>query len=356
MKRSVILVLTVLILCSMALPGAQAAFKAIGPFSVESHDDGSFVLTDGIGRRIYLVPRGKTPPSGASPHDVVRIPVKSVASDSARDTSLLSALDAMDKVTAVTGKPRDWTIPYIHDGLIKGTIVSLGQSNGLDYEQLAKVKPDVFFTWDESLIPMMDELGIPTVITNTEMARDLDTQIGFARYLAPFFGSLRQADDYVAKVYAALDKIKTKTRQAKTKPKVIWGDVYSKRVLVEPGNSWAAQIVEAAGGDYLFADVSGDTCLEIALERFFSSGNEAEVMITYRTPRQGMATKARMRATNRTVAGIKPLKNGKVFYPLKHYRQSADKLDEILVDLAAIIHPELYPGHQLRYFAEMREE
>ncbi|MCB2190073.1 MAG: ABC transporter substrate-binding protein [Deltaproteobacteria bacterium] len=355
MKKSILVFLALLIISLAAPLPPRAAFRAIGPFSVESHEDGSFIITDGIGRRIYLVPRGKTPPPGVPPQEVVRIPVKSIASDSARDTSLLLALDAINTVKAVTGKPQDWTIPYIHQGLVQGSIVSLGQSHGLDYEQLAKVKPDVFFTWDESLIPMMDELGIPTVITNTDLARDLDTQIGFVKFLAPFFGSHRQADDYVAKVYTALDGIKTKTQQADSKPKVIWGDVYSKRVLVEPGNSWAAQIVQAAGGDYLFADVSGDTCLEIALERFFSSGNEAEVMITYRTPRQGMATKARMKATNRTIAGIKPLNSGKVYYPLKHYRQSAQKLDEILLDLAAIIHPELYPGHQLRYFAELQE-
>lgn len=79
-------------------------------------------------------------------------------------------------------------------------------------------------------------------------------------------------------------------------------------------------------------------------------------MITYRTPRQGMATKARMKKTNKTIAGIRPLNGGKVFYPLKHYRQSADKLDQILVELAAMIHPELYPGHKLNYFAEMPEE
>jgi len=79
-------------------------------------------------------------------------------------------------------------------------------------------------------------------------------------------------------------------------------------------------------------------------------------MITYRTPRQGMATKARMKAANQIIAGIRPLRSGKVFYPLEHYRQSLDKLDEILVDLAAIIHPELYPDHRLRHFAEMPEE
>lgn len=259
MKKLLALWGTVLILSLAVTSASWAAFQAIGSFSVESKADGSYVITDGIGRRIYLVPRGKTPPPGLPPQQVVRIPVQSVASDSARDTSLLLALDALPTVKAVTGQAKDWTIPYIRQGLADGSIVSLGQSHSLDYEQVAKVKPDVFFTWDESLIPMMDELGIPTVITNTDMARDLDTQIGFVKFLAPFFGSQPQADDYVAKVYAALTGIKQKTRQAQSKPKVIWGDVYSKRVLVEPGNSWAAQIVQAAGGDYLFADVSGDT-------------------------------------------------------------------------------------------------
>jgi hypothetical protein len=40
-----------------ALP-VQAGFTAIGPYSVESRDDGSFIVTDGIGRKIYLLPRG----------------------------------------------------------------------------------------------------------------------------------------------------------------------------------------------------------------------------------------------------------------------------------------------------------
>lgn len=236
-----------------------AGFTAIGPYSVESRKDGSFVVTDGIGRHIYLVPRGQQAPPGLQPKDIVRIPVKSLATDSWRDTSLLVALGTIDTVKAVTGKTDDWTIPQIHNGLKDGSVVSLGQRHGLDYEQLTKVKPDVFFTWDESLVPLLDELGIPTVITNTETARDLDTQIRFINYLAPFFGKQKEADEYVTRTYAALEEIKAKTSRVSKKPRVIWGDIYSKRVLVEPGNSWAAQIVEAAGGDYLFADVAGDT-------------------------------------------------------------------------------------------------
>jgi iron complex transport system substrate-binding protein len=238
---------------------ALAHFEAIGPFSVDSRTDKTYVLTDGLGRNLYLVPRGQKAPAGVNPAHVVKTPVKKVATDSKRDTSLFVALGAIDRVKAVVGKPKDWTIKRVKKGLQNGSVVSLGLSHGLDYERLAQVKPDVFFTWDESLVPIMEEFGIPTVITNTDTARDLDTQIRFVYFLAPFFNEFAKADKYVERVYRALEQIKAKTVKVTQKPTVIWGDVYSKRVLVEPGNSWAAQIVEASGGEYLFSDVSGDT-------------------------------------------------------------------------------------------------
>lgn len=259
MKKIAIMAWVLLAVWSAGLLPAQAGFKAIGPFSFESRDDGSFVAIDGIGRRIYLLPRGRKAPPGVRPTEIVRIPVRSVATDSWRDTSLFLALGVIGTVKAVSGKPDDWVIPQIQNGLKKGSIVSLGRRHGLDFERLAELKPELFFTWDESLVPMMDELGITTVIVNSETARDLDTQIRFIDFLAIFFGKQKEADEYVARTYAALKAIKAKIKGVKKRPKVIWGDIYSKRVLVEPGNSWAAQIVEAAGGDYLFSDVSGDT-------------------------------------------------------------------------------------------------
>jgi iron complex transport system substrate-binding protein len=53
------------------------------------------------------------------------------------------------------------------------------------------------------------------------------------------------------------------------------------------------------------------------------------------------------------LAGVKPLKQGRVYSPLAKYAQSGDRLDEILTDIAAILHPECYPGHKLSYFREL---
>ena len=56
---------------------------------------------------------------------------------------------------------------------------------------------------------------------------------------------------------------------------------------------------------------------------------------------------------NPLLASIRPLKHGKVYAPLPHYVQSGDRLDEILTEIAAILHPECYPGYQYRYFEEL---
>jgi iron complex transport system substrate-binding protein len=56
---------------------------------------------------------------------------------------------------------------------------------------------------------------------------------------------------------------------------------------------------------------------------------------------------------NPLLRGIRPLQSGKVFAPLPHYIQSGDKLDEILTEIAAILHPRLYPGYKRRYFMEL---
>jgi iron complex transport system substrate-binding protein len=56
---------------------------------------------------------------------------------------------------------------------------------------------------------------------------------------------------------------------------------------------------------------------------------------------------------NPLLADIRPFKKGKVYAPLPHYTQSGDHLDKILTEIAAILHPEVYPDYQYRYFTEL---
>ena len=133
----------------------------------------------------------------------------------------------------------------------------------------------------------------------------------------------------------------------------MWGDIYEKRVLVEPGNAWVGELVGLSQSDYLFDDVYGTSCIEIAVERFLYSGEDADIMFTYRNRESGATSKAALARMNPLLKDIRPFTHGKVYAPLPHYAQSGDRLDEILTEIAAILHPEVYPDFQQQFFMEL---
>jgi iron complex transport system substrate-binding protein len=100
------------------------------------------------------------------------------------------------------------------------------------------------FTWNADIIPALEDLKIPAVITNTDTAKGLETQIKYVKFVSPFFQKEKEGDVFVEKFIKTVDLIKSKTSNIKNRPSVIWGDVYNKRVLVEPNNAWPP-----AGGD-----------------------------------------------------------------------------------------------------------
>jgi iron complex transport system substrate-binding protein len=92
------------------------------------------------------------------------------------------------------------------------------------------------------------------------------------------------------------------------------------------------------------------------VERFLYSGKDADILFTYRTKEDVATSKAALARMNPLLEDIRPLTQGKVYAPLPHYIQSGDRLDEILTEIAAILHPEVYPGYQYRYFMELPDK
>lgn len=252
-----LMVLAALIGCSSNL-GESAKFINIGEFSIKTAPGGIKEIRDGAGRTLVLVPRGQTPPQGYAAHQIIEIPVRRVVAYSGYDISLLNALGVLPQVLVGVTKEKDyWVIPEIVSGMEQGRITYVGESQAVDFEELKNTQPEVVFTWDQAAIPILAELEIPAVITTAPVAMDLDTRLQFARFLAVFFDRGKEADAFVKRVYQSVERVQQKTEGVTERPVVAWGDIYNKRVKVEPGNSWAAEIILSAGGQYAFDDVYG---------------------------------------------------------------------------------------------------
>jgi iron complex transport system substrate-binding protein len=348
-------VLCLLTACDQITEKAREDFINMGDFAIEgkaTHTE----ARDGAGRILALVPRGQPHPPGFAPTRVIETPVRRVVVYGFFDVGILKALGEAESVVGVTTPEKGWFVEDIKKGFAEGRIAFVGEPDAIDYERIKTLKPDMVMTWDPSIVPMMDELGIPVLVTSTPLATCLATHIRFAQFLAPFFGREREAKAFYERVAGSLEGIRERTK-GRPKPKAMWGDIYEKRVLVEPGNAWVAELVGLAQSDYLFDDVYGTSCIEISLERFLYSGKDADIYFTYRSVKDGIVSKAALVRMNSLLASLKPLgPDGRAFSPLPHYIQSADRLDDILVEISAILHPDAYPDYTLQFFVDLPDK
>lgn len=335
---------------------ARPAFLQIGEFAVHRISANRTEVRDGAGRTLILIPRGAPVPDDCDPRHVVRTPVKRVAAYGYFDVAALRMLGVLDEVlVGVTVPEKEWArcSADVARGMREGRTAYLGDASSIDFERLKQMEPDLVLTWDPSSLPLLDDLHIPAVITSTPQATCLSARMRYVQFLAPFFGREKEADAYFARIDAALRDIRARTAGAGEQPKVMWGDIYEKRVMVEPGNAWVGELVGLAQSSYQFEDVFGTSCIEISVERFLYSGETADIFFTYRSRESGASSKEAIARLNPLIKNIAPLRSGRVFAPQPCYIQSMDKLDEILTEISAIIHPDLYPGYMLKYFDEL---
>lgn len=358
MKNLSILLFTVLILlsgCNEEKTKTKTSFLQIGEFAINRVSDDLTVVRDGAGRNLALIPREAKVPEGFEPNMVVRVPVQSVVAYGGFDVAALRVLGVLDNTLVGVTKPKEkWFVEDVRKGFDEGRIAYVGDSSSINFELVKQQQPELVLTWDPAVIPMLSSLDIPCIITSTPVAMCLNARMSYVKFLAPFFDREQEADAFFQRVSASLADIRSTTKGQWEKTKVMWGDMYEKRVLVEPGNAWIGELVGLVESDYLFEDVYGTSCIEISMERFLYSGTEANIYFTYRTPKSGATSKAALARLHPLLADIKPLgPDGKVYAPLPHYSQSGDKLDEIFTEIAAIIHPDLYPHFDLHYFQEL---
>lgn len=331
----------------------RPSFVQIGEFTINRLAPDLTEVRDGAGRTLVLIPRGAPLPKNVEPHQIVQVPVERVVAYGSFDVATLRALGVLQALVGVTQPAEKWQDKEILDGMHSGKIAYLGDAPGIDFERLKQQRPELVLTWDHAVIPMLTELGIPCAITSTPVAMCLNARMRFVQFLAPFFHREKEADAFFARVNNALLDIRDRTAGSVIQPRVMWGDIYEKRVMVEPGNAWVGELINLAKSDYLFEDVYGTSCIEISVERFLYSGQDADIFFTYRTARDGVTSKAALTRLNPMLADIRPIRTGRVYAPLSHYSQSGDRLDEILTEIAAILHPDVYPNFEKRFFVEL---
>lgn len=335
----------------------QVALDYATKFSIENLDDGSRIVTDSQGVRFLLVPEGRERPAGYDDLTLITTPVKRVVCMSTTQICNLRPIEALGVVCGVASDRDSFYLDEIKQGMDDGLITQVaGDMDEPDYEKVVALKPDVVFTYTESgaaaekMYAKFKELGIPTVVDNSWLERDPLARMEYVKLMAAFVGKDSEAATFFDEAVARVKQTEETVATATAKPAVVWAMTSDGTTFyVESRDTYCAKEVEMAGGDFVFSDIEGGGSVQMTTEEVYTRALDADVWIFSSMSNYFQGLKE-LKKSAPLLEKTKPFKAGEIWLYQPWYWQTVDRTDEVIADLAAILHPDLFPDHEVKHF------
>ncbi len=292
---------------------------------------------------------------------VLMYPLESVVVTS---TTHIPSLDMLGVTDKLVGFPN---LDYISSETARmlishGQIKELGQNESINTEVLIDLEPDAVITFavdgTNKTVDNIQKAGIP-VLYNADWTEK--HPLGKAEWIK-FFGALfdrqQEADSIFREIEKEYYRVVEVAKQAQNKPTVLSGAMYKDVWYMPKGDSWAAQFIADANGEYLWKDTEGTGSLSMSLEAVLEKGQQADFWIG---PGQ-FATLEQFEDAHSVYSEFHALQKGNVYTftarkgetgGVLYYELAPNRPDIVLKDIVKILHPELLPEHELYFFSKV---
>lgn len=311
----------------------------------------------------YLLTKDKSKISEKENYDaIVQIPVKRIVVTS---TTHIPSLEMLDEAKTLVGFPNLSYISSVSTRTLidDGNVLELGKNEDLNTEILIDLSPDVVvgFAMDSnnSAFSAIQSAGIPVLFNSdwTEVS-----PLGKAEWIK-FFGLLfdkqEEADAIFEKIETDYLAAKKVAQKAINTPTVISGAMYRDIWYMPQGDSWAAQFIKDAKGNFLWSDTKGTGSLSLNLESVLDKGQEADIWLG---PSQFISLNE-IKKASAAYTQFKAFKTEEIYtYNLNkgatggsiYFELAPNRPDLVLKDVIKILHPELLEDHALYFYEKLK--
>ena len=307
---------------------------------------------------------GTSVPARAAGSDTLFVPVPirraiTLTTTNLRDFTTVGALDALVGL----GGGRYVCDPEIRSRLGSGRIRDVGTDVGLDVEAVVALKPELLITFvvgssSDGGRAKLAETGIPIAVEGSYMEESPLGRAEWIKFTAAFLGKGAEADSAFAAVDSSYRALAALARTAKRRPTVFIGAPFGGAWWMASGRTYVGRLLADAGADYLWASDTTRGSLNLDMEAVLGRAAEADFWINAgewkdladakrKDPRNALF-KAWKEGNVYTNDAIRCESGGRDFY-----ETGASRPDWILADLIHILHPELLPGHKLRWYRRL---
>lgn len=278
---------------------------------------------------------------------IINIPVERVVCFSSTHCAFISTLGKEESIKGVSGKK------YIYNSKIKNNInkdkvYEIGHESRINYEKIISIEPDVVFAFsidnrDKAALQKLEGFNIPVIFIKEFTEPDVLGRTEWLKLFACFYDKLDFATEYCDSVFYNYNQLKKRAEKAEIKPKVLTGMPYEGIWWVPGGNSYFAQLIEHAGGEYIFKTNDKTESIPINIENVFAESKNVDIWLN---PNLYSSKNEMLRSENR-IKHLHPFNNALIYNNNKRMNKNKGNdfwesgivhPDKILKDLYNIFH------------------
>ncbi len=312
--------------------------------------------------RYVLVQCGTPIPDDIGDAVVVEVPVQSFITMSTTQLPHVVSLGLRDQLVGVNSLQFVST-PAVRE--MRDDLVEVGNGAAVDVEQVLALAPDLVLTNalgdpQNDAHPQLLAAGVPVAIDADYLESSPLGQAEWIKFMALFFNEEAEAAaifDGVAREYTQLAAL---TATVDERPTVFVNTPFQGTWNVPAGESYVAQLLRDAGGDYLWSDTAGTGSIPLDFEAVLARASDADYWLN-----TGMWMSIEdARAEDPRYTEFAPLTTGRTYNNNArltpeggndYFETGAARPDLILADMIAILHPDLLPNHDLYFYRQLEE-
>jgi iron complex transport system substrate-binding protein len=297
---------------------------------------------------------------------VIQLPISKVVLTS---TTQIPHLDLLRMSEKLIGFPQlDLISSEITRKLIDaGKVQDLGAGPAANPELIVELDPDwiMISTLGEDLryLDFFKTAEVPAIINGEYVEQHPLGRAEWIKFTGILLGKYEESKlvfEQVERDYLEAVSLGATIFQAEN-PIVLSGVMYQDIWYAPGSESWGAQILKNAGGNYVFEDQSGTGSLQLNYEFVLEQAMDADFWIGS----ADFASLEKMGELEPRYQAIKAFQSGKVFTytqkkgvtgGLEYFELGYMRPDLILKDLMKILYPDLLPEYELYFYKQLNEK
>lgn len=309
-----------------------------------------------------LVQCGTPAPEGFEDATVIEVPVESLVVMSTTYLPPLVELDLLDTLVAVD----EYDFVYsseVRERIDAGEVIEVGGGSLVNVEQVLDLDADLIMTYgigspDYDAHPALIDAGLGVVLNADYMESSPLGRAEWLKFIALFYNREADANALFDEIAANYEELSTLTANVDERPLVMVNAMFGDTWYAAGGRSYIAQLIDDAGGDYVWADDEATGALPLSFEAAFDRAQNADIWLNpnfWFTLEEGLAEDERYGDFNAFANGQVYNSNAQVT-PTGGNNSGelgAMRPDIALADLIAIFHPELLPDHELAFYQRL---